>query len=95
MPKSQNDMNQQDTNLPFCKSVKFLYSGCKETLQFLFQSSKVELISKVVVLFVLEKHQHINGQINQSIFDLDVFWQHDKVEFAFFLAKILYFSAQR
>ncbi len=26
-------MNQQDTILPFCKSVKFLYSGCKETLQ--------------------------------------------------------------
>ena len=66
-------MNQQDAILPFCKSVKFLYSGCKETLQSLFQSSKVELISKVVVLFVLEKHQHINGQINQAIFDLDVF----------------------
>ena len=66
-------MNQQDTFLPFCKSVKFLYSECKETLQFLFQSSKVELISKFVVLFVLEKHQHINGQINQAIFDLDVF----------------------
>ena len=33
MPKSQNNINQQDTILPFCKSVKFLYSGCKETLQ--------------------------------------------------------------
>ena len=33
MPKSQNNMNQQNTILPFCKSVKFLYSGCKETLQ--------------------------------------------------------------
>ena len=26
-------MNQQDMILPYCKSVKFLYSGCKETLQ--------------------------------------------------------------
>lgn len=26
-------MNQQDTILPLCKSVKFLYSGCKEILQ--------------------------------------------------------------
>ena len=77
-------MNQQDTILSFCNSVKFLYSGCKETLQFLFQPNKVELISKVIVLFMLEKHQHINGQINQAIFDLDVFWQHNKVEFAFF-----------
>ncbi len=33
MPKSQNNMNQQNTILPFCKSVKILYSGCKETLQ--------------------------------------------------------------
>ena len=30
MPKSQNNMNQQNTILPFCKSVKFLYSGVKK-----------------------------------------------------------------
>ena len=30
MPKSQNNMNQQDTILPLCKSVKFLYSGVKK-----------------------------------------------------------------
>ena len=30
VPKSQNNMNQQNTILPFCKSVKFLYSGVKK-----------------------------------------------------------------
>jgi hypothetical protein len=33
VPKLQLSNNQQNTILPFCKTVKFLYSGCKETLQ--------------------------------------------------------------
>ena len=33
VPKSQLGKNQQDVILPFWKSVKNLYSGCKETLQ--------------------------------------------------------------
>ena len=33
VPKLQLSNNQRNTILSFCKSVKFLYSGCKETLQ--------------------------------------------------------------
>ena len=35
VPKSQLGKNQQDVILPFWKSVKNLYSGCKETLQWM------------------------------------------------------------
>ena len=41
-------MNQQDTISPFCKSVKILYSGCKETLQWMvFWYSVLELIFQI------------------------------------------------
>ena len=33
MPKIQNVKNQRNTFLRFDESVKFLYSGCKDSLQ--------------------------------------------------------------
>ena len=35
VPKLQLGKNQQDVILPFWKIVKNLYSGCKETLQWM------------------------------------------------------------
>ena len=40
-------MNQQDTILPFCKSVKFLYSGVKK----LYSDSKLDLRQEVIYIF--------------------------------------------